>query len=208
MKKGLIYIHGKGGTPAEAEHYRPLFAGYDVVGLDYRAQTPWEAKEEFADFFAKFTAKYSTVSIIANSIGAFFAMHAFADAKIEKAFFISPIVDMEKLITDMMRSIGVSEEELRQKEVIKTAWGEDLSWNYLLWVRKHQLVWKIPTYILCGSNDNLQSTDTIRSFADKIGAEVTVMTNGEHWFHTNEQMQFLDNWLGNILSKQTKRTSY
>ncbi len=27
------------------------------------------------------------------------------------------------------------------------------------------------------------------------GAELTVMPNGEHWFHTEEQMQFLDRWI-------------
>jgi len=27
------------------------------------------------------------------------------------------------------------------------------------------------------------------------GAELTVMEEGEHWFHTDEQMRFLDNWI-------------
>ena len=26
-------------------------------------------------------------------------------------------------------------------------------------------------------------------------ADLTVMPGGEHWFHTEEQMQFLDQWL-------------
>mgnify|MGYP000096983722 FL=1 len=33
------------------------------------------------------------------------------------------------------------------------------------------------------------------NFANKIGATVTVMNHGEHWFHTEEQMNFLDKWL-------------
>lgn len=32
------------------------------------------------------------------------------------------------------------------------------------------------------------------NFANKIGATVTVMNHGEHWFHTEEQMNFLDKW--------------
>lgn len=28
-------------------------------------------------------------------------------------------------------------------------------------------------------------------------AQLTVMQNGEHWFHTEEQMRFLDNWIKN-----------
>lgn len=33
MKKGIIYIHGKGGTAEESEHYKPLFEDADVIGL-------------------------------------------------------------------------------------------------------------------------------------------------------------------------------
>ena len=45
MKRLILYVHGKGGSAGEAQHYRPLFPGSDVVGFDYRAQTPWEAKD-------------------------------------------------------------------------------------------------------------------------------------------------------------------
>lgn len=47
MKNIVIYVHGKGGSAAEAEHYRQLFPDSEVIGFDYHAQTPWEAKEEF-----------------------------------------------------------------------------------------------------------------------------------------------------------------
>lgn len=35
MKKAVFYIHGKGGSAAECEHYKPLFPNHDVIGLDY-----------------------------------------------------------------------------------------------------------------------------------------------------------------------------
>lgn len=57
--------------------------------------------------------KYDSVSIIANSIGAYFAMNALSEKKLERAFFISPIVDMEKLIIDIMSWANVTEEELK-----------------------------------------------------------------------------------------------
>ena len=38
------------------------------------------------------------------------------------------------------------------------------------------------------------SLETMTEFAKKIHANLTVMENGEHWFHTEEQMAFLDNW--------------
>lgn len=50
MKKLVVYVHGKGGSAAEAEHYKPLFIGADVIGFDYKARNPWEAKAEFPPF--------------------------------------------------------------------------------------------------------------------------------------------------------------
>ena len=198
MNKGLIYIHGKGGNAKEAEHYKILFTEYDVSGLDYEAKTPWEAQEEFRRFFDLFRTEHDDISIVANSIGAFFAMNALSDRKIEKAYFISPIVDMEKLIIEMMNQAHISEKELFEKGIIETEYGETLSWEYLLWIRQNPVTWTIPTCILYGEKDNLQSIDTIKSFADRIGAGITIMENGEHWFHTEKQMKFLDNWLHDV----------
>ena len=48
MKRIIIYIHGKGGNAEEANHYRPLFTGSDVIGFDYSSQNPWDAQIEFS----------------------------------------------------------------------------------------------------------------------------------------------------------------
>ncbi len=194
-KNLVVYIHGAGGSAAEAEHVKSLFPESEVLGLDYRAQTPWEAIEEFHPFFAERATEYDSRILIANSIGAFFALHALPSVPFEKVYFISPVVDMEKLITDMLQWAGVTEKELEEKGTIHTAFGQDLSWAYLTWVRTHPVVWQHPTAILYGSRDDLQSIDTIQAFAKKCGAAVTVMEGGEHWFHTEEQMAFLDRFL-------------
>lgn len=199
MEKGLIYIHGKGGTAEEADHYRRLLPNYDVVGLDYKAKTPWEAKKEFSCFYDVFSQQHSEVNIVANSIGAFFAMNAFIDKKIEKAYLISPIVNMENLIINMMKRENITERQLKEQGSIETVSGEILSWEYLSWVRKHPVCWNVPSKILYGSKDNLQSLDTIQTFADKTCSTVTVMKDGEHWFHTEEQMKFLDDWIKNSI---------
>lgn len=54
-------------------------------------------------------------------------MNAKIENLIQKAYFISPIVNMEKLICDMMSWANVSEEELKRRKVIPTDFGEDLS---------------------------------------------------------------------------------
>lgn len=195
MKKLVVYIHGKGGNAEEAEGYKPLFPDSDVVGFDYRAQNPWEAQSEFKNYFQLKGEGYDSVILIANSIGAFFALSALSDERIDRAFLISPIVNMEKLIRDMMGWANVSEEELFKRKEIPTAFGERLSWEYLRYVREHPIGWKIPTHVLYGEKDNLTSLDTVSEFAQKSGATLTVMRGGEHWFHTAEQTAFLYDWI-------------
>ena len=197
MKKLVIYVHGKGGTAEEAMHYRTLFVESDVIGFDYKSQNPWEAKREFSDFYDLHSKEYNSVILVAYGIGAFFSMHALAEKKISKALFISPISNMEKLITNMMIWSNVTEEELCRKKEISTDFGETLSWEYLCYVRKHPIKWNIPTCILYGAKDNLTSIETVSEFAEQTGAILTVMNDGEHWFHTEEQMEFLDNWIRN-----------
>ena len=191
----VLYIHGKGGSSAESEHYKSLFPKYDVIGLDYQTFTPWATSKEIHTAVSKFKNEYEKIILIANSIGAFFCMNADISEWIEKAYFISPIVDMEKLILNMMSWANVTEEELKIKGIIPTSFGEDLSWEYLCFVRKHPVQWKVPTNILYGGKDNLTSYKTITAFAEKYNCKLTVMENGEHWFHTETQMQFLDNWI-------------
>ena len=204
MEKTVIYVHGKGGSAAEAQRYRAVFADCRVIGFDYTAQTPWEAEGEFQNYFDALSAGGARVSVIANSIGAFFVMYALHASPIERAYFISPIVDMEKLIGDMMQRAGVSEDELREKREIPAAYGETLSWDYLCAVRAHPIQWTAPTSILYGEKDFLTPCETMSSFARRIGASLTVMKNGEHWFHTPEQLAFLDEWI----ARESQRCSH
>ena len=195
MKDLVLYIHGKGGSAGEAEYYRPLFPDCSVVGLDYQTGTPWETGREILEAVEEMRPGYGGVILIANSIGAYFAMCAGIDPLIRKAYFISPIVDMERLITDSMRRANVTEAELEAKGTVRTASGEELSWMYLSYVRSHPVRWDVPTEILYGSGDSLIQPETIRAFADAHRARLTVMEGGEHWFHTEEQMRFLDEWI-------------
>lgn len=195
MKNAVLYIHGKGGSAAECEHYKPLFPDCDVFGLDYQTFTPWETGAEIHAAVEKLKTEYGKIILIANSIGAFFSMNAGIDNLIRKAYFISPVVDMERLIGDMMLWANVTEEELKSKGVIRTEFGEDLSWDYLCYVRQHPIQWSVPTSILYGSSDNLTSVEAVRVFAEQHNAALTVMEGGEHWFHTEEQMHFLDDWI-------------
>ena len=193
--EAVLYVHGRGGSAAESGHYGPLFPGCEVLGLDYKSFTPWQAGREIREAAEALKARYESVTLVANSIGAYFSLWAGIDEWIRRAWFISPIVDMERLIRDMMGWAGVTEAELRRRRVIPTSFGEELSWDYLCRVRSQPIRWTAPTEILYGSRDELTDYETVSAFAKAHGARLTVMEGGEHWFHTEEQLRFLDDWI-------------
>ena len=198
MRKAMLYIHGKGGSSKETELIKLFCKGYDVCGIDLVDFTPWGTKAQIQNAFDALKKKYESVSVVGNSIGAYFSMFALQDACVEKAFFISPILDMEKLILDMMLWAEVTEEELERRGAIDTDFGETLSWEYLTFVREHPIRWEVPTEILYAEHDNMTSRETVDSFVVRHLAQLTVMPDGEHWFHTPEQVAFLGEWLARV----------
>ena len=195
MMNAVLYIHGKGGKASESRHYEPLFPDCLVTGLDYQTFTPRETGEEIRAAAEELKKQYDAVTLIANSIGAYFSLHAGLNGLVREAYFVSPVVDMERLILDLMGRAGVTEEELRARGVIPDAFGEEISWEVLRYVRTHGVDWDVPTHILYGAGDTLIPFATVDRFAREHGATLTVMENGEHWFHTREQIRYLDDWI-------------
>lgn len=206
-EKGYLFVHGQGGNKEEAAVFAEIAvpAGYQVLGIDlpeHGARTgksdgfdPWTVVPELQAVMADRKVRWSKIALRANSIGAYFSMLAFAEEPIEKALFVSPVVDMEQLIFDMMGWAGVTEELLRVKGEIPTNFGQTLSWRYLTWVRNHPLAeWRTPTTILYAGQDNLTSHKTITAFAEAHSAALAIYEPGEHWFHTPEQLAVLRKW--------------
>lgn len=199
MNKSAIYIHGKGGNIDEALHYKPLFKAYDVIGFDYKSDNPWDARKEFKEYFDEINKNYEEIIIIASSIGAYFTMCSLNEYDISRAYFISPVVDMKKLIEDMMMWADVSIEELKMQKRIETSFNETLDYDYYCYVKDNPVIWDKETYILYGDSDNLTSLDTINTFVKETDSQLTIMKDGEHWFHTPEQLKFLDEWNNSTL---------
>jgi len=72
-----------------------------------------------------------------------------------------------------MERVKVTESTLKKKNVIHTDFGEDLSWEYLSYVRTHPIQWNAPTEILYGSEDHLTSLETISTFSLKSNIHLT-----------------------------------
>ena len=203
-----LYIHGKMGCKEEAARLAEIVCpmGYQVLSVDLPGHgertgererfLPWEVVPELRMIYETARQRWKKIRLYANSIGVYFSLLAFREARLEKSLFVSPVLDMEKLIHDMMGWAGVTREQLREAGEIPTAFGETLSWKYLTYAAEHQITgWDSPTAILYAGQDHLTDRETVDNFARRFGCTVTTLENGEHWFHTEEQLAVLDAWL-------------
>lgn len=195
----MLYVHGKGGSHLEAEQYRQNCGGFDLVGVAYSGSLPWVVAPQIQGEYSRLAREYAHISLLANSIGAYFAMCALQNCALCQALLISPVLDMERLILDMMQWACVTEEELCAKGEIPTDFGEILSWEYLEFVRKNPVVWEVPTEILYAGKDHLTSRATAEGFVATHNARLTLLEDGEHWFHTEPQMACLNRWMKRVL---------
>lgn len=209
-EKLFLFIHGKMGCKEEAAHFAEIVCpkGYQVLSIDLPGHgertavmerfVPWEVVPELQAVYGYARQRWKKISLFANSIGAYFSLLTFQEVNLEKSLFVSPILDMEKLIRDMMGWAGVTQEQLKAAGEIPTAFGETLSWKYLTYAAENRITkWDSPTAILYAGQDHLTARQTVDDFARQFGCAVTVMENGEHWFHTEEQLSVLDAWLQN-----------
>lgn len=203
----FLYVHGQGGSKEEAASFSGAACprGWQVLSVDLpghgeRAEEsdsfdPWHAVPELRRVMDHIGANWAAAALYANSIGAWFSMLALRDRDLERCLFVSPILDMTKLIQTMMGWAGVTEERLKAEGTIPTDFGQTLSWDYLTYAREHPVVrWPFPTSILYAGQDHLTDRAAVEDFARRFSCRLTAMEQGEHWFHTPEQLAFLERW--------------
>ena len=143
---------------------------------------------------------WSSINVFGNSIGAYFALLAYADAGLERAWFLSPVVDMQQIIETLMGWFQVSLAHLEQEQVISTPIGQTLYWDYYCYVREHPVhCWQVSTAILYGGKDELCQQDTILQFVRQFGCQLEIVPDAEHYFHTAEELQALERWMEQVL---------
>ena len=199
-KKVVIYIHGLHGSASEAKDFKFLSKEYDVKGLDYQDGNPWELKDAIQDEFKKLAKGYDQVLVIANSIGAFYACEYLSDFKINKAFFISPIVSMFQQIIDLMAMYDIKDKDLQKKKFITVDDGTVLSYDFYQHVSTDEDHWDVPTEILYGAFDEVVYTGSMMEFLENHPrAKLTVKSESEHYFESDEEKEFIKQWIKNNL---------
>ena len=103
---------------------------------------------------------------------------------------------MERIIDNMMMAFNITKESLHREMTIETPIGQKLYWDYYCYVKENPInIWSIDTNILYGAQDEFCEFETIYDFVKKYDCGLEVMDTGEHYFHTEEQLNVLKNWI-------------
>ena len=182
--------------------------GYQVLSLDLpehgerreapRRCSPQNSIEDLekAILYAKGLA--SQVSMFGCSLGAYFGMMAYQREPIKQALLLSPVVCLQHVIENIMRMFNISKEKLQSEKKIITPM-KTLYWEDYEYIIKHPVRWNAPTALLYGEADDICAFEDVSGFAERTQATLTVMSKGEHYFHTEEQIAFFRQWLNTCL---------
>ena len=145
-------------------------------------------------------ANFEEINLWACSMGAYFSLLAYKNENIEQCIFLSPVVNMKVIIDNMMLWSNTTENELREKQEIKTDFGQTLYWDYYLYVKENPITnWNKKTYILYGNEDNMQDENIIKNFSENFSCKLSILEDGEHYFHTEKQLDYYKNWLSKTI---------
>ncbi|WP_350308957.1 alpha/beta hydrolase [Harryflintia acetispora] len=140
--------------------------------------------------------RWKRVGLFGCSMGAYFGLLACQGLPLERCLFLSPVVDMQKIIEGMMAQFHVTPGRLRAEGEIPTPIGQTLYWDYYRYVSEHPVTrWDAPTAILCGSGDDMSGRGDIQAFAERFHCKLDVLEGGEHYFHTPGQLAYYEGWL-------------
>lgn len=205
--KVYLYVHGKMSSKESAEFFAKIAEkkGYQTISFDLPQHGEridegerchiWEGMRDLATVGGYVFEKWKEVSLFACSLGAYFCLHTYNDYSIEKCLFQSPILDMEYLIRKMMLWFDVSEERLALEKEIDTP-VDMMTWDYYQYVKAHPIQkWSVPTNILYGGKDDLQSLEVMKLFADKFNCTLQVAENSEHSFLSEDDGRIIEHWL-------------
>lgn len=213
-KKLFIAVHGDQSSKADAAiailAEEAVQKGYQVLSFDLpehgdrkdesRLCNAQNCVEDLGNIINYAHTISHNISLFGCSLGAYFSMLAYRDEPIEQALFLSPVVDMKRIINNMMMWFDVSEEQLEREQEVSTP-VKTLYWDYYQYVLKNPIDWNKPTAILYGAKDNLCEFNYVNGFSERIYADITILGDGEHFFYTEKQLMFFQNWLKSKISR-------
>ena len=207
-ERAYLFVHGQCSCKEDAASFAAVAndKGYQVVSFDLpeHGERKTQARRctvqnGVADLHAVIDyarQNWNTHALFANSLGAYFSLVAWRDVRFANCLLSSPILDMQRLIENMMRWAGVTAEELETRGEIPTDFGQTLSWDYYRYVRENPVErWDSPTAILYPELDALTEQTVVEGFARRFGAQVEVVAGSEHYLQSETELAILDAWM-------------
>lgn len=212
LKSDKLFIAIHGSMSNKTDDNIVVFAeealakGYQVLSFDLpehgdRKDEPYACKvqncvQDLSTIMDYAKSLSHNISIFACSMGAYFSLLAYSREPLKQCLFLSPVVDMERIINNMMTLFNISESKLKLEKEVPTPIGQTLYWDYYSYVKEHPIItWNCATWILYGSEDNLCEFDVISAFAKHFNCNLQIMEHGEHYFHTKEHLEFFRKWV-------------
>ena len=215
-KKVFIAIHGnmsnKEDEVIKILANRVVSKGYQVLSFDLpehgerkddtnylcKVQNCVKDLKQIVEFAKK---NYVEINLWACSMGAYFSLLAYKDEDIKQSVFLSPVVNMKAIIDNMIIWSNTTVEDLKAKQEIKTDFGQTLYWDYYEYVNDNPITnWNKKTFVLYGNKDNLQDENIIKDFCNNFNCSLSILENGEHYFHTEEQLKLYGNWIDKTIT--------
>lgn len=147
---------------------------------DDKAFNPMEASPEVRAFARLARSQSTEVSLLANSIGAYFSLCDTPAGTFERAWMVSPLLDLEYYIRDIMAEYSVTDEQLEAQTVIDTPRGV-LERSYLRFVEEHPARLNAPSWIIRGDQDEVVPLNALSRFVGAPGVELVQVEGGQHF---------------------------
>ena len=205
--KLYVYVHGKMSCKEYAADFARIAheKGFQTLSFDLpehgeRTDTKfrcdiWNGMHDLTIIADYAFSKWSDVSLYACSLGAFFSLHTYGERNFRKCLFQSPVLDMEYLIHQMFVWFDVTKDQLRREKEIPTP-IDTLRWDYYQYVIAHPITsWDIPTSILFGGKDTLQTITIVQKFSELYHCNITISQNSDHPFMEQEDIPIVHQWL-------------
>ena len=144
--------------------------------------------------FAQLARSQSTeVGLLASSIGAYFSLCDTPTGTFERAWLVSPLIDLEYYIRDVMAEYSVTDEQLEAETVIDTPRAV-LEWPYLRFVEEHPARLDIPSWTIRGDQDEVVPLDALSRFVSAPGVELVQIEGGQHFLGQPPHLETVVAW--------------
>ena len=160
---------------------------------DGTAFTAMAASGEVRSFVQLAREEATEVSLLAISVGAYVALCDMPSRTFERAWLVSPLLDLERYVRDVMSACSVTDERLEAETVVDTP-RASLSWPDLCFLMEHPVRLDMPSWTIRGDGDDVVPREALSRFLSAPGAELVEIAGGPHFLGEPPYLDTVASW--------------